>query len=93
VGERKGGRNNSCYQYVILLVECNQLIQRNTTDPATDEELGTVPEMGLEEAKSAIAAAGKAFASWGKTTAKVGILYSLLAYTDEHHAYSIVMTF
>ncbi|KAG2110717.1 Aldehyde/histidinol dehydrogenase [Suillus cothurnatus] len=40
------------------------------TNPATDEELGTVPEMGPEEAKSAIAAAGKAFASWGKTTAK-----------------------
>jgi succinate-semialdehyde dehydrogenase/glutarate-semialdehyde dehydrogenase len=40
------------------------------TNPATDEELGTVPEMGPEDAKSAIAAAGKAFASWGKTTAK-----------------------
>ncbi|KAG2155128.1 Aldehyde/histidinol dehydrogenase [Suillus bovinus] len=40
------------------------------TNPATDEELGTVPEMGLEETKSAIAAAGNAFASWGKTTAR-----------------------
>jgi hypothetical protein len=40
-------------------------------DPATEEELGTVPEMGLEETKAAIAAAGKAFQTWGKTTAKV----------------------
>jgi acyl-CoA reductase-like NAD-dependent aldehyde dehydrogenase len=60
-------------------VKYNQLTQKPVTDPATDEELGTVPEMGLEDAKSAIAAAGKAFASWGKTTARVGILYLLLA--------------
>lgn len=40
-------------------------------DPATEEELGTVPEMGLKETKAAIEAAGKAFQTWGKTTAKV----------------------
>jgi succinate-semialdehyde dehydrogenase/glutarate-semialdehyde dehydrogenase len=56
-------------------VRYNQLTQKPVIDPATDEELGAVPEMGPEEAKSAIAAAGKAFASWGKTTARVGILY------------------
>lgn len=45
-----------------------------TIDPATEEELGTIPEMGLEETKAAIAAAGKAFQTWGKTTAKVSSL-------------------
>jgi acyl-CoA reductase-like NAD-dependent aldehyde dehydrogenase len=35
------------------------------------EELGTVPEMGIEETKGAIKAAGEAFLTWGKTTAKV----------------------
>ncbi|KAI0005049.1 succinate semialdehyde dehydrogenase [Russula compacta] len=39
-------------------------------NPATGEELGTVPEMGTEETKEAIDAAGKAFATWSKTTAK-----------------------
>jgi len=40
-------------------------------DPATNEELGTVPEMGLEETKEAIEAASRAFVSWSRTTAKV----------------------
>ncbi|CCL98253.1 uncharacterized protein FIBRA_00247 [Fibroporia radiculosa] len=39
-------------------------------NPATDEELGTIPEMGLVETKEAIDAAGRAFKSWSKTTAK-----------------------
>ncbi|KDQ64182.1 hypothetical protein JAAARDRAFT_27804 [Jaapia argillacea MUCL 33604] len=39
-------------------------------NPATDEELGSIPEMGVEETKEAIEAAGKAFKTWGKTTAK-----------------------
>lgn len=57
------------------------------TNPATDEELGTVPEMGLEEAKSAIAAAGKAFASWGKTTARHrhDILMKFYSLMQEHN--------
>jgi succinate-semialdehyde dehydrogenase / glutarate-semialdehyde dehydrogenase len=42
----------------------------NVSDPATADELGTVPEMGLEETKEAISAASTAFKSWGKTTAK-----------------------
>lgn len=42
----------------------------NTSDPATEEELGTVPEMGLTETKQAIDAASQAFKSWSKTTAK-----------------------
>ena len=40
-------------------------------DPATEEELGTVPEMGLEETKLAIDAASRAFKTWSKTTGKV----------------------
>lgn len=43
------------------------------TNPATEEHLGTVPEMGLAETKEAIDAAAKAFETWGKTTAKVGL--------------------
>ncbi|KAI0304050.1 succinic semialdehyde dehydrogenase [Russula brevipes] len=39
-------------------------------NPATGEELGTVPEMGVEETKEAIDAAGKSFVAWSKTTAK-----------------------
>ncbi|KAF9534622.1 succinate-semialdehyde dehydrogenase [Crepidotus variabilis] len=42
----------------------------SVTNPATNEELGSVPEMGLEETKEAIEAASKAFPSWSKTTAK-----------------------
>ncbi|OJA20323.1 hypothetical protein AZE42_05446 [Rhizopogon vesiculosus] len=57
------------------------------TNPATDEELGTVPEMGLAETKSAIAAAGKAFASWGKTTAKYrhDILMKFYSLMQQHN--------
>jgi succinate-semialdehyde dehydrogenase/glutarate-semialdehyde dehydrogenase len=39
-------------------------------DPATAEELGTVPDMGLEETQLAILSAAEAFKTWGKTTAK-----------------------
>jgi succinate-semialdehyde dehydrogenase/glutarate-semialdehyde dehydrogenase len=39
-------------------------------DPATSEELGRVPEMGLAETKEAIDAAAKAFPTWSRTTAK-----------------------
>lgn len=42
-------------------------------DPSTMSSLATVPDMGLEETKDAIAAASKAFETWGKTTAKVRI--------------------
>lgn len=49
-------------------------------DPATDSELGSVPELGLAETKQAISAAGEAFKSWSTTTAKVWrfvrVLYS-----------------
>jgi succinate-semialdehyde dehydrogenase/glutarate-semialdehyde dehydrogenase len=41
------------------------------SDPFNQEELGTVPEMGLAETKEAIEAAAKAFPAWSTTTAKV----------------------
>ena len=41
------------------------------SDPATAEELGSIPDMGLTETKEAIAAASKAVKTWSKTTAKV----------------------
>ena len=43
-------------------------------DPATLEELATVPDMGLEETKEAIDAAARAFPSWSATTPKVSVL-------------------
>jgi succinate-semialdehyde dehydrogenase/glutarate-semialdehyde dehydrogenase len=46
------------------------LTERNE-DPATGEELGTVPEMGLAETRKAISAASEAFKSWSRTTTKV----------------------
>ncbi|EGO02083.1 hypothetical protein SERLA73DRAFT_104368 [Serpula lacrymans var. lacrymans S7.3] len=57
------------------------------TNPATEEELGTVPEMGLAETQAAISAAGKAFETWGRTTAKSrhDILMKLYALMQENH--------
>ncbi|KAK1229267.1 hypothetical protein PQX77_007689 [Marasmius sp. AFHP31] len=56
------------------------------TNPATNEELGTIPEMGLAETKEAIDAAAKAFPSWSKTTAKErhDILMKFYALMKEH---------
>ncbi|UAB73900.1 NAD-dependent succinate-semialdehyde dehydrogenase [Vibrio sp. SCSIO 43132] len=39
-------------------------------DPANGNQLGTVPEMGVEETLVAISAAHAAFSTWSKTTAK-----------------------
>jgi succinate-semialdehyde dehydrogenase/glutarate-semialdehyde dehydrogenase len=57
------------------------------TNPATHKELGTVPEMGLVETRDAIAAAAKAFKTWGKTTAKYrhDIMLKLYALMQEHN--------
>ncbi|KAI0068661.1 succinic semialdehyde dehydrogenase [Artomyces pyxidatus] len=56
------------------------------TNPATDEVLGAVPEMGVEETQEAISAAAKAFTTWGKTTAKSrhDILMKFYALMKEH---------
>jgi succinate-semialdehyde dehydrogenase/glutarate-semialdehyde dehydrogenase len=40
------------------------------TNPANNDVLGTTPKMGAEETREAIEAAGIAFTSWKKTTAK-----------------------
>ncbi|KIK98211.1 hypothetical protein PAXRUDRAFT_824122 [Paxillus rubicundulus Ve08.2h10] len=57
------------------------------TNPATEEELGTVPEMGLAETQAAISAAGQAFRTWRKTTAKHrhDILMKFFGLLQEHH--------
>ncbi|KAJ7146040.1 succinate-semialdehyde dehydrogenase [Mycena epipterygia] len=56
-------------------------------NPATLEELGSVPEMGLAETKEAIAAAEKALPAWSKTTPKHrhDILMKMFALMQEHH--------
>jgi len=56
------------------------------TNPATNEELGTVPEMGLAETQEAIDAAAKAFPAWSKTTAKHrhDILMKLFMLMQQH---------
>ncbi|KZP03941.1 succinate-semialdehyde dehydrogenase [Athelia psychrophila] len=58
----------------------------SVTNPANNNELGTVPEMGLVETKEAIDAAAKAFKTWGKTTAKHrhDILMKMYALMIEH---------
>ncbi|KAI0794776.1 succinic semialdehyde dehydrogenase [Fomes fomentarius] len=55
-------------------------------NPATAEELGTVPELGLEETKQAIQAASTAFKTWSKTAAKErhDILMKLYALMKEN---------
>ncbi|KAJ7938315.1 succinic semialdehyde dehydrogenase [Mycena leptocephala] len=62
-------------------------------NPATLEELGTVPEMGVAETKEAIDAASKAFPQWSQTTAKASttsahrhdILMKMFALMQENH--------
>lgn len=39
------------------------------TNPASDEVLGTVPNLGADDAERAVTAATRAFATWRKTTA------------------------
>ncbi|KAF9816508.1 hypothetical protein IEO21_04036 [Rhodonia placenta] len=55
-------------------------------NPATEEELGTVPEMGLAETKQAIETASQAFKTWSKTTPKHrhDLLMKFYALMQEH---------
>ncbi|KAF7722250.1 succinate semialdehyde dehydrogenase NADP+ linked [Apophysomyces ossiformis] len=39
-------------------------------DPASNQTIGTVPDMGVQETKQAIQAASKAFKTWSRTTGK-----------------------
>ena len=65
-------------------------------DPATGEELGTIPEMGIEETKEAIDAAAGSFATWSKTTAKVMVrhfaMYRLLTWVGQQR-HDVLMKF
>jgi succinate-semialdehyde dehydrogenase/glutarate-semialdehyde dehydrogenase len=54
----------------LLTIPLTNLHSTNV-DPATEEEIGTVPEMGVVETKEAIEAAAVAFKTWSKTTAQV----------------------
>lgn len=58
---------------VCILPQCELLTDLIflSPDPATNEVLGNIPEMGLAETTTAIQAASKAFVGWSKTTAKV----------------------
>ena len=49
----------------------SDLCLTDSLDPATNEVLGSIPEMGVTETTTAIQAAAKAFVGWSKTTAKV----------------------
>ena len=72
MGQRKERSGHQSHQCVPPSIPCACApLSLPWTDPATTEELGTVPEMGLEETKEAIDAASKAFKTWSKTTAKV----------------------
>ncbi|KZT42952.1 succinic semialdehyde dehydrogenase [Sistotremastrum suecicum HHB10207 ss-3] len=57
------------------------------TNPANGDELGTIPEMGLQETKQAIEAAGKAFETWSTTTAKYrhDLMKKLFSLMQEHN--------
>ena len=43
----------------------------NPADPATNDEIGTLPDMEVTAARECIDAAAEAFKSWSTTTAKV----------------------
>lgn len=49
----------------------------SVVNPSTGAVLGTVPDMGEAEARSAVNAAYKAFQTWKDTTAKVSSLFYL----------------
>ena len=75
VGGRGGRRKDHRDKFLCCSSPCLRHladhIRLSLTDPANNAEIGTVPEMTLAQTKEAIAAAGNAFKSWSKTTAKV----------------------
>ena len=78
MARRQERRDHQGPQCVLLLLSFSPARVRKAgaaehgrADPATEEELGTVPEMGLDETKQAIDAAARAFTAWSKTTPKV----------------------
>ena len=82
MGRRREWSHRLCVQCACGSVKLGDYFAHRSSDPATKEELGTVPEMGIKETKDAIKAAGEAFVTWSKTTAKVtgrhfGLYYPL----------------
>jgi len=71
VGRCKGWQDYHSEEYVNTFCVRGDLRSYKRADPANDEVLGTVPEMGVAETKAAIDAAAAAFKTWSKTTAKV----------------------
>lgn len=62
----------------------------NPADPATNEEIGTLPEMDVAATRECINAAAEAFKSWSTTTAKVtplseGFLFILIFLLQVRH--------
>ncbi|KAL5508451.1 hypothetical protein ACEPAH_6070 [Sanghuangporus vaninii] len=58
----------------------------SVSNPATGEEIGTVPEMGVKETQEAITAAQDSFKAWKRTTAKHrhDLLMKMYALMQEH---------
>ncbi|KAF7789391.1 hypothetical protein EIP86_000335 [Pleurotus ostreatoroseus] len=67
-------------------VDAKEGAKISVTNPATNEELGTIPEMGLAETKDAIEAASTAFKTWSRITAKErhDLLMKFYALMKEH---------
>ncbi|KAI0700613.1 succinic semialdehyde dehydrogenase [Cytidiella melzeri] len=67
-------------------VDAKEGAKFTVTNPATAEELGSIPDMGLAETKEAVAAASKAFKTWSKKTAKErhDLLMKFYALMREH---------
>jgi acyl-CoA reductase-like NAD-dependent aldehyde dehydrogenase len=64
------------YPVSVLLFQLLLLhLEISVPDPANNEELGTVPDMGVTDTKRAIDAAATAFKTWSKTTATVCVLF------------------
>ncbi len=87
MGRREGRRGNQGHQCVSSFLSDTPHSERTSSarvDPATEEELGTIPEMGLEETKQAIDAASKAFKTWSKTSAKVRSQHRVFLAVFEH---------
>lgn len=69
----------------LLQAVANATLAEGWPDPATNDVLGSVADMGVAETKEAVNAAAEAFKTWSKTTAKqrhdilmkVDVLYCL----------------
>ena len=72
---RAAKRLSSRVSYTSGSVMLSFMVGVGISDPATFEELGTVPDMGVGETRQAIEAADRALPAWSRTTAKVRFAY------------------